>query len=64
MRNLWNPEPTPAGYNLLVEDGGSVCGGLEPPLDVGASQVRQWAPLLEPAAQRRLDITVDIPAEE
>lgn len=50
--------------NLLVGDGGSVCGGLEPPLDVGASQVGQWAPLLKPAAQRRLNIAVDIPAEE
>lgn len=38
--------------------------GLEPPLDVGASQIRQGASLLEPATQRRLDVVVDVPVEE
>lgn len=64
MRNLWNPELMPAVYNLLEGDSGSVCGRLEPLLDVGASQVRQWAPLLKPATQRCLHVTVDISAEE
>lgn len=52
------------GLCLLVGDGGFVCRGLEPPPDVGASQIRQGASLLEPATQRRLDVTVDVPVEE
>lgn len=54
----------PAVYNLLEGDSGTVCGRLESLLDVGASQVRQWAPLLKPAAQRRLNITVDVPMKK
>lgn len=41
-----------------------MCGRLEPPLAVGASQVRQRASLLEPSAQRRLDVAVDVSEEE
>lgn len=41
-----------------------MCGGLEPPVAVGASQVSQWTPLLKPAIHAHLDITVDVPAEE
>jgi len=37
-------------------------GGLQPPLAVGASQVRQGAPLLEPPVHTHLDVTVDVPA--
>lgn len=52
------------GLCLLVGDGGFVRRGLEPPLDVGASQIRQGASLLEPATQRRLNVVVDVPVEE
>lgn len=52
------------GSCLLVGDGGFVRRGLEPPLVVGASQIRQGASLLEPATQRRLDVVVDVPVEE
>lgn len=48
----------------LVGDGGFMCGGLEPPLAEGASQISQGASLLEPPAQRHLDVTVDIPVKE
>ena len=41
-----------------------MCGWLEPPLAVGASQVRQRTSLLEPSAQRRLDVAVDVSEEE
>lgn len=47
----------------LVGDGGFLCGGLKPPLAVGASQICQWASLLKPATQRRLDVTVDVPVK-
>ena len=41
-----------------------MCGRLEPPLAVGASQVGQRTSLLEPSAQRRLDVAVDVSEEE
>lgn len=50
-------------YSLVV-NAGPVGGGLEPPAAVGAAQVGQRAPLLEPAAQTRLDLTVDVPGRK
>lgn len=41
-----------------------MCGGLQPPLAVGASEVRQGASLLEPPIHTHLDVTVDVPAYE
>lgn len=41
-----------------------MCGGLEPLLAVGASQVCQGTPLLEPAVHTHLDLTVNVPAKE
>lgn len=64
MRNFPKLEPVLAVKNLLVGDSGSVCGRMESLLYIGASQVGQWAPLLKPTAQRRLHVTVDVPAEE
>lgn len=40
-----------------------MCRGPEPPLAVGAPQVRQGAPLLKPAVHSHLDITVHIPVK-
>ena len=48
----------------LVGDGGFMCGGLEPPLAVGASQIRQRASLLEPSTQTRLNVAVDVPESQ
>lgn len=47
-----------------VRNVGFVCGRLKPLLDVGASQVGQRAPLLEPSVHTHLDVTVDVPANE
>lgn len=48
----------------LVGDVGFMCGGLEPPLAVGASQIRQRASLLEPSTQTSMDVTVDVPESQ
>jgi len=48
----------------LVGDGGFLCGGLKPPLAVGASQISQWAPLFKPSAQACLDVAVHVPGKE
>lgn len=48
----------------LVGDGGFMCGGSEPPLAEGASQVGQGASLLEPSTQTHLDVTVDVPESQ
>lgn len=41
-----------------------MCGGLKPPLVVGASQIRQGTSLLEPSTQTCLDVTVDVPGKD
>lgn len=48
----------------LVRDSGFMCGGLQPPLAVGASQVCQGASLLKPSVHTHLDVTVDVPVCE
>lgn len=53
-----NPQKT---VNLLVGDICSICGGLEPFLAKGASQVGQRASLLKPAIYTHLDISVNVP---
>lgn len=47
----------------LVGDGSFMCGGMKPPLTVGAPQIREWTPLLEPTAQTCVDVTVHIPGK-
>lgn len=47
----------------LVGHVGVMCGGPEPPLAVGAPEVRQGAPLLKPAIHSHLDVTVGVPAK-
>lgn len=39
-------------------------GWLKSPVTVSASSIGEGASLLKPAAQRRLDLTVDIPTKD
>lgn len=54
---------TSGDINLLETNIGIMCRRPEPPLAVGASQVRQGAPLLKPAVHSHLDVTVGVPAK-
>lgn len=47
----------------LVGDGSFMCGGVKPPLTVGAPQIREGASLLEPTAHTRVDVAVHVPGK-